>query len=902
MAKTYEELLEQAAIIRDETAAGKNTATRVGGTITDAVDYVKELQDTYKGIHAEAAAAKTEATAAKNTATDAKMNATLAMNTARSASLNATAASGTANEAKAKADAAQEAANTAQQTADAAQNKNADQDTRIAALLQEIPWEGYHMNAFTDTGEYHIHGESTDANDGLPILNSGTIDARLTVLDSSLTRGTGEKTDTVVTQILRLSNRMGGDGHVYVRTAQAATKSQLATPSSTAWGTWEKLMGMFEKNAVTNIADLDTYTTNGMYSGLFANTTLQTLGGLQFTPGDTFLLITVNGYAASAFGTPQLTQMLYRLPAKKGSGNNSARMYMRTAYWNKDADPKAWVWANWDRLAMASEISGGGGGSIEEYNRLIELISANTTKISSVESTANSAKSAAETAQTAANAAQETANSAQTAATEAQTAAQKAKSAAETAQATATAAQTKNSEQDTRLEKIENSVSHLSAAGRYWNEANGTPKSAGHYGSLDALRSLPEKLGLGRYLVKDDRTRRKLDPKDSTKYADDGTPAALDGSQGQCMWCWNGFYANVWKEGDNLFKVVSFDRPVGNDISIWIPAGGISWLGAGVIDRGEAPYTDKTKWKLCSVINNSEQFRGGGGTALDASKYSKAPAAESPQITMLGMPATNISTTNFGNYARKRGEGWEANWFVARFVVEFLFEIIMGTESSQEAFNNLKDADGLYQGGFSTGVTDMPDWNNYNGYYPVIPTSVGLEAGDGVCLVPYRLPQANGVDGDTYKTFNVPVFFGLVGAGFGHLWQFVRGLIINVGEEKSLVYVANSMYADYNPKTVENKIMVAECPRVGGYIKRKSYKGLCCMATEVGGSFNVRYSDYLTTDVAKYNGIRIRSAGGHANFGAGAGASFTSIETDYNSIFMFYTAPLCYFTADPIIS
>lgn len=473
MAKTYEELLEQAAIIRDETAAGKNTATRVGGTITDAVDYVKELQDTYAGIHAEAAAAKTEAAAAKSTASEAKMNATAAMNTARSASLNATAASGTANEAKATADAAKataaeakamiseevgylneednrlnglisenktkiasvestatharDIASSANEAAAAAQTAAETAKTTAAALLQDIPWEGRHMNMFTETGEYHIHGDRTDTNDGLPILNEGsghTIDARLTVLDSSLTNGTGEKTDTVVTQILRLSNRMGGDGHVYVRTAQAATKSQLATPSSTAWGTWEKLMGMFEKNAVTNIADLDTYTTNGMYSGLFANTTLQTLGGLQFTPGDTFLLITVNGYAASAFGTPQLTQMLYKLPSKKGSGNNSARMYMRTAYWDKNADPKTWVWANWDRLAMASEISGGGGGSIEEYNRLIELIAANTTKISSVESTANSAKSAAETAQTAAETAQATATAASTVAAAAKQAAE----------------------------------------------------------------------------------------------------------------------------------------------------------------------------------------------------------------------------------------------------------------------------------------------------------------------------------------------------------------------------------------------------------------------------------------------------------------------------------------------
>lgn len=899
MAKTYEELLEQAAIIRDETAAGKNTATRVGGTITDAVDYVKELQDTYKGIHAEAEAAKTAAAAAKSTASEAKMNATAAMNTARSASLNATAASGTANEAKAKADAAQESANTAQQTADAAQTKNADQDARIAALLQDIPWEGYHMNAFTDTGEYHIHGESTDANDGLPILNSGTIDARLTVLDSSLTRGTGEKTDTVVTQILRLSNRMGGDGHVYVRTAQAATKSQLATPSSTAWSTWEKLMGMFEKNAVTNIADLDTYTTNGMYSGLFADTTLQTLGGLQFTPGDTFLLITVNGYAASAFGTPQLTQMLYRLPSKKGSGNSSARMYMRTAYWNKDADPKAWVWDNWDRLAMESEISGGGGGgSVEEYNRLIELISANTTKISSVESTANDAKSAAENAQTAATSAQETANSASEKATAASTAAQEAKSAAETAQATATSAQEKNTAQDARLDNIEARIDP-DIAGRVWNEDNGTPKAESYYGSVKALRDLPKRLGLGRYIVKDDRTRRKLDPNDSRKYLD-GTPAALDGTDGQCMWCWNGFYANIWHEGSRLIKAVTFDGPVGNDISIWIPAGGISWLGAGVMDRGDAPFTDKTKWKLCSVINNSDQFRGGDGAALDASKYSKAPADTTPQITMLGMPATMISTTDFGTFARKRDEGWEANWFVARFVVEFLFEVIMGTENSQEAFNANKDANGLYQGGFGKGLSYLLEWSNYNGEYPVIPTSVGLEAGDGVCLVPYSLPNTGGAEG-AYHTFDVPVFFGLVGAGFGHLWHFVRGMVLYKGKEKSLAYVAPSMYSECDHTTVEGKICTAEYARKSGFIMRKSYRCLCCAPTETGGSDVLRYADYLYTNVDYTKGSVVRAAGGCASLYNNVGISAT---IDYQGTTIAKTnstAPLCYFTEDPVI-
>ena len=529
-----------------------------------------------------------------------------------------------------------------------------------------------------------------------------------------------------------------------------------------------------------------------------------------------------------------------------------------------------------------SNIGSTTSGDSPDLSSLQRKVNANTTRISAVEYKNEEQDSRI-------NAAQETANSARETATAASTAAQEAKTAAETAKSTATAAQTKNTEQDARLDNIEARIDP-DIAGRVWNEDNGTPKAESYYGSVKALRDLPKRLGLGRYLVKDDRTRRKLDPNDSTKYLD-GTPAALDGTDGQCMWCWNGFYANVWHEGSRLIKAVTFDRPVGNDISIWIPAGGISWLGAGVMDR--------TEQKLCSVISDDERYRGGSGTALDASKYSKAPA-DSPQITMLGMPATNISTTNFGTYARKRREGWEANWFVARFVVEFLFEIIMGTENSQEAFNSNKDANGLYKGGLGTGVTDMPDWGGYNGYYPLIPTSVGLEAGDGVCLVPYSLPQTDGAEGEAYKTFNVPVFFGLVGAGFGNLWQWTRGLIMDAGD-KSLVYVTPSMYADYDPNTVTDKILVAECPQKEGYIKRKSYQGLCCMPTEVGGTPTTRFGDYFGTNAATSKGLRVRAAGGYARYGASAGASCTLANSAATSAYAYYSAPLCYFEEDPVI-
>ena len=430
-------------------------------------------------------------------------------------------------------------------------------------------------------------------------------------------------------------------------------------------------------------------------------------------------------------------------------------------------------------------------------------------------------------------------------------------------------------------------------AGRYWTDGNSTPRAGGWYGSVQALRELPAKLGLGRYLVTDDRQKRKLDPTDSTRYAD-GSPAALDGSQGQCMWCWNGFYANIFNEGGKKVKAVTFNAPIGNGYSCWIPAGGISWMDAAVMDR--------TNDKLCSVISEDEQFRGGNGSALVAGNYESAPAAGSPQLTMLGMPATNLSTTAFGTKARKRGEGWEANWFVARFVVEFLFEVIMGTQHSQESFNAEKDGDGLYQGGFGAGVTDMGDahWTAYNGHYPLLPTSVGLEAGDGVCVVDYELPDG---EGGVDHTFHVPVFFGLVNAGFGHLSRWVRGLTVSqTAGEKTEVYVAPSMYAAFDPSTVTGMLKACECPQTNGYIKRKSYNRLCCMPTEVGGSASTYHPDYFYTDGATASGLRVRFAGGGAGNGTAAGASFASANNAASNASAYYSSPLCYFEADPVVA
>lgn len=109
--------------------------------------------------------------------------------------------------------------------------------------------------------------------------------------------------------------------------------------------------------------------------------------------------------------------------------------------------------------------------------------------------------------------------------------------------------------------------------GRYWNNANATSKAAGNYGSLDMLRNLHNELSLGCYLVTDDRKRRKLDPVNHSRF-EDGSPAKLDGSMGQYMWCWDAHYETIWLEGTIEYWVASRE-PIPGKRSYYVPAGGV---------------------------------------------------------------------------------------------------------------------------------------------------------------------------------------------------------------------------------------------------------------------------------------------------------------------------------------
>ena len=224
------------------------------------------------------------------------------------------------------------------------------------------------IDTYTIRGTYRVHGERTNANDGLPILNSNpghTVEGILKVLDSSIS-GSGEATDKVVTQVLTMSNRTGGDGHIWVRTGQGSSKSNLT------WSTWEKLQGIFEKNIITTdpLEALDSFTTNGMYSGIFTqpfNITLLQNATTNITTASQFLVVTVNGYnlASPQLGgqIPIIMQTVYLVY------NGKYVTLQRSGTWNGTS----WEYKGFTKNSGIS-ISDGGVSSFLASNGIVSSV------------------------------------------------------------------------------------------------------------------------------------------------------------------------------------------------------------------------------------------------------------------------------------------------------------------------------------------------------------------------------------------------------------------------------------------------------------------------------------------------------------------------------------------------
>jgi hypothetical protein len=117
------------------------------------------------------------------------------------------------------------------------------------------------IDSFKTPGVYDIYGERTNSEDNLPINNASSghsISAKLFVLASTLQPANNE---ICITQVLMLSNRLGGEGNMYIRTYNENNGIE------NGWSVWGKLQTNIEVGLIDS-TQLREFIDNGIYSGV----------------------------------------------------------------------------------------------------------------------------------------------------------------------------------------------------------------------------------------------------------------------------------------------------------------------------------------------------------------------------------------------------------------------------------------------------------------------------------------------------------------------------------------------------------------------------------------------------------------------------------------------------------
>lgn len=304
-------------------------------------------------------------------------------------------------------------------------------------------------------------------------------------------------------------------------------------------------------------------------------------------------------------------------------------------------------------------------------------------------------------------------------------------------------------------------------------------------GASELHRELPVQSQMRRCVV--DSTgavKYYLSATDSTKK-EDGTAAVLDGTDGQVMVEIPAHYRKCTLNSAQSYMDV--------EISLY-PFEGAVPRPRRLVSAYEATI-DRSgdTLKLASVVNNTAAFRGGNNNADWDETYR----------SLLGLPATNVSLTNFRTYGRNRGSKWGCYDYNAHLDIYWLFCIEYATLNSQKDFNASLTAEGYHQGGLGPGVSNFSNWNTYNSYNPIIPCGFTNSLGNATGVVTFTLNEAQAEAYGSEHSESVPSYRGIENP-FGHIWKWTDGFLGVGNGEYQEVYVcrdpekySSSVTADY---------------------------------------------------------------------------------------------------------
>lgn len=375
-------------------------------------------------------------------------------------------------------------------------------------------------------------------------------------------------------------------------------------------------------------------------------------------------------------------------------------------------------------------------------------------------------------------------------------------------------------------------------------------------GSTDLHKTLPIQSRMKGCLLDDDgNVVEYLDPADWTGQT-------RDGSRGQVMVEIPLHYRKF--ETDGTKRRVRLSE---------LPLAGYTQVPKMYVSAYEAAL-DRSNSKLASVVNDTEQYRGGNNNANYDGTYR----------TFLGRPATSISRTNFRKFARNRKSGstqWNCMTYDLQKTLYWLFAVEYATLNSQAAYNAELTSEGYRQGGLGDGVTTWngTDWSNFNGYNPFVPCGHTDSLGNGTGVVEYTASNDDETSPIT-KTFKVPRYRGVENP-FGHIWQWTDGINVRIspttangGDDLSKVFVCSDP-SKFSDTSYDGYSHVGNEARAEGYVKEVIFgEGGEIMPKAVGGGSTTYFCDYHYTNIPTTETLRGVLFGGPAHYGANAGFAF----------------------------
>lgn len=275
-----------------------------------------------------------------------------------------------------------------------------------------------------------------------------------------------------------------------------------------------------------------------------------------------------------------------------------------------------------------------------------------------------------------------------------------------------------------------------------------------------------------------------------------------------------------------------------------------------------------------SVVNTNTYCRGGGNRSGN-DQY----LATDPFRTDLGKPRTSISRATMRTYSRN-ADSQMLSYDQYKNIFYWLYVVEYANFNSQEAYNATLTDDGYRQGGMGASITNMGNWNEYNGYYPLTPCGYGNTLGNGTGLVSLTIPEFTYGSDSTVRAAQIMQMARWRGFDnpFGDIWTNLDGIIIDADADNhpnnmNYVYTCQdaSKYAD---ALNDSYVKVGEEVHQEGYTRSFDLGDAAHIIPHVMGGNTTQYiCDYHWTG-SKDKTLRALLVGGNADLGAAAGLGY----------------------------